>query len=346
MQRVEWIDSAKGFALLLVLIGHTWDGLGNRDLIDQSLYQSVYEHIYVFHMPFFFMLSGFFVSVSFFKIQPFPFARIQFWQMIYPMVLWYYIFLTAKIIMGGYANEVGDTSMLLNSPIPGHWHYWFLWALMLMRVLIYLMRPVLINSRYFTPVLLVLLVTFIIVDRLPQSEWVVKWLAPAISFSPFFIIGILIGRHNARIRPSNLNACLAGIGFVAMALLFSYLSEIGIDKLPISILMSLCSIYIFKWLGLQTSSQSNLQSKIQYPRIKKMMKWLAVIGVLSMPIYLAHPIFSSFVREALLLGGVTDVSLHMIIGTIVAVLGSLLMYHFSVRLKLNVVLGFNIPKAK
>ena len=45
--RIEWIDSAKGLGIILVVLGHTWD-------IPNWLYCG----IYAFHMPLFFMLSG------------------------------------------------------------------------------------------------------------------------------------------------------------------------------------------------------------------------------------------------------------------------------------------------
>lgn len=341
-RRLEWIDSAKGFAIFLVVLGHTWDGMGNRGLIEPSLHQLIYDHIYVYHMPFFFMLSGFFVSGSFFATKPLPFARNQFWQMIYPMVLWYYIFLSAKIVAGGFANEAGHTSMLLELPIPGAWHYWFLWALMLMRVSIYIMRPILSNDRYFTPSLLALFVVLCLIETLPQSEWVIVWASPAIHFGPYFIVGILIGKYHDRIQPTNFNAGLAGIIFVLIALLVLYLTKMGIPKLPIAMLMCLCSIYVFKWLGNYTNKQSNGKSGW----MNTIMKWLAIIGVLSMPIFLAHPIFSSITREGLVLSGITNISIQLIIGTTAGIICSLLMYHISVKLKLDVALGFNLPKAK
>ena len=45
-QRIEWIDALKGIGIILVLIGHC-----NIENINQ--------YIYLFHMPLFFMISGF-----------------------------------------------------------------------------------------------------------------------------------------------------------------------------------------------------------------------------------------------------------------------------------------------
>ena len=46
--RIHWIDIAKGLAILCVFLGHT-----------QSTPSAVSNYIYLFHMPVFFLLSGY-----------------------------------------------------------------------------------------------------------------------------------------------------------------------------------------------------------------------------------------------------------------------------------------------
>jgi hypothetical protein len=254
--------------------------------------------------------------------------------MIYPMVIWYYIFLSAKIIAGGFANEAGSAAMFSQSPIPGKWHYWFLWTLFLMRTAIFLMRPVLRNSRYFDVIIISLIIGMSVLDKLPQPEWVSFWFSPAISFGPYFLFGILLGKYNDYLMPHAVYIMLALIVFLSLALLVSYLNTLGITKFAIAIAMCICSIFIFKWLDQQSGF------------LRKLMNIFATLGLLSMPIYLAHPIFSSFAREVLVLLGITSISIQFVIGTILGVVCSLLMYHLSVKLKLNVLFGFDVPKNK
>ena len=47
--RIEWIDICKGLGIFLVVIGHTSIA---------QISQTVYNWIYSFHMPMFYMLSG------------------------------------------------------------------------------------------------------------------------------------------------------------------------------------------------------------------------------------------------------------------------------------------------
>uniref|UniRef100_UPI001C2F5592 acyltransferase family protein n=1 Tax=Micrococcus sp. GbtcB5 TaxID=2824750 RepID=UPI001C2F5592 len=51
--RVEWIDTAKGMGIFLVILGHT-GSLGGR----------ITNYIYSYHMPLFFFLSGYLFSVG------------------------------------------------------------------------------------------------------------------------------------------------------------------------------------------------------------------------------------------------------------------------------------------
>lgn len=48
--RIEWVDIAKGFGIILVVIGHMVKGNG-----------IVGQYIWAFHMPLFFFLSGMFM---------------------------------------------------------------------------------------------------------------------------------------------------------------------------------------------------------------------------------------------------------------------------------------------
>ena len=60
-KHIEWIDGAKGFAILLVIIGHCIDGYKDAELFKQYtfIFNSLHYFIYSFHMPLFFMINGY-----------------------------------------------------------------------------------------------------------------------------------------------------------------------------------------------------------------------------------------------------------------------------------------------
>lgn len=59
-ERVDWIDTAKGIAILLVVVGHVGGYTGKYSIPE---YQRWIDYavwlIYTFHMPLFFCLSGY-----------------------------------------------------------------------------------------------------------------------------------------------------------------------------------------------------------------------------------------------------------------------------------------------
>ena len=51
-QRIEWLDAMKGIAIILVILGHIYNSMN-------LFLQPINQWLHLFHMPFFFMLSGF-----------------------------------------------------------------------------------------------------------------------------------------------------------------------------------------------------------------------------------------------------------------------------------------------
>lgn len=52
-QRDNFLDFCKGYAIFLVILGHV------IQFISGNLQDQIFNFIYLFHMPFFFMLSGY-----------------------------------------------------------------------------------------------------------------------------------------------------------------------------------------------------------------------------------------------------------------------------------------------
>ncbi len=66
--RIEWLDIAKGLGVLLVFIGHFWY---------KCSFPIVNQIIYSFHMPMFFVLSGFIFKKSNLKFELFVVSKIK-----------------------------------------------------------------------------------------------------------------------------------------------------------------------------------------------------------------------------------------------------------------------------
>lgn len=62
MEREKWVDNLKGFAIILVVVGHAIEGGITRGLVsgmEANVLGCIYDIIYSFHMPLFFTISGY-----------------------------------------------------------------------------------------------------------------------------------------------------------------------------------------------------------------------------------------------------------------------------------------------
>ena len=123
-QRISWLDTAKGLAILLVVLGHV-----------SFLPTPVLGVIYAFHMPLFFFLSGILLFRK--KEQFVPFLKKKVQTLIVP----YYLFLLLQVAIlapvaalgfhhaGAYLPGVGALS--------GGSELWFLFALFFVEMLLF-----------------------------------------------------------------------------------------------------------------------------------------------------------------------------------------------------------------
>lgn len=122
--RIEWIDMAKGYGIILVLIGHL-----NIPIITPLLY--------TFHMPLFFFLSGYVFKSDFY---PKLFLSKKIRKIIIP-----YFFLSIPMIFANILREYGglfsfdnlQTEMSLFLIQERHTTLWFLSCLFVLNILIY-----------------------------------------------------------------------------------------------------------------------------------------------------------------------------------------------------------------
>src|SRR6266511_3040172 len=87
--RIDWVDAAKGFGIILVVVGHAIRGLLEaRILTETASVQYVDTWIYSFHMPLFFFLTGLFIARSAEKktLPHFIFDKVA--TLAYPYFVW------------------------------------------------------------------------------------------------------------------------------------------------------------------------------------------------------------------------------------------------------------------
>ena len=130
--RLDYVDLAKGVMILLVVSGH----ILQCNVMDYKS-NGIFSFIYSFHMPLFFLLSGFVMGVTRQKLQSTPFivwlcSKIQ--TLFIPFLVW-------SLIVYKYIDPVSHSSLnvdaviqLFASPDNG---VWFLLSLFCIQIICY-----------------------------------------------------------------------------------------------------------------------------------------------------------------------------------------------------------------
>ena len=327
-QRLGWIDSAKGVGIVLVVIGHAWRGLETSGLIkNASLYNVVDTTIYSFHMPLFFFLSGLLIERSLLGSAPIEFAISRVRRLIWPLALWTWVFFLFKDIAGNLVNKGSDWADFPIFPLPPREHFWFLWALFVIHLATLAFRPALQTSEH------------------RQRDWALFWLASvlfylfgpalgvlspwfytAISYAPFFLLGAAMSGLRGLRLPVWLGLVTFAV-FVAVVVSSLYVPNSSIVHLVIG---SAATIFLCSTI-----------MAFEAPFLShRSVTWIGWLGTASLAIYVSHTIFSAATRIVLVKIGVTDLSVHMVVGTLAGLLLPAALYVAARRMGLSGVLGF------
>lgn len=304
------LDVAKGLGIILVVIGHAWRGLDSAGMIgNPDLFQAIDHFIYAFHMPLFFLLSGMTFEAWALK-RPFPeaaFSRVI--RLLWPLFLWSYIFVAARIVAGEAANtQISGWHNLAFFPLPPRDHFWFLWALFLQHLAVLaLIRAV--GRPLGAPVWTALAALLVLGSSF--TPWGLNpWTFGALTYAGAFLVGLALGPNGLAAKGLPTFA-LSAAGFIGLKVLSFQTPVELLNREILGILLSLT------FLGMVRAACARGTGPA--------LRLLAFLGVASMGIYLAHTIFSAGIRTVL--GRFTqDVTLHMIAGTLIGLIGPLILY--------------------
>lgn len=302
------LDVAKGLGIILVVIGHAWRGLDSAGMIgDPALFQLIDRLIYNFHMPLFFLLSG--MTFQDWALKR-PFAEAagsRVTRLLWPLVLWTYLFVAARIAAGDAANtQLQGWQDLLFFPLPPREHLWFLWALFLQHlVFLALIRAVGLGLR---PLPWAILAVAAVLGSSFTPVGLNAWTFGAATYAGAFLAGLALGPGGWPMRGVT-TVAVATTVFVALQAASFQIAPTLLASQVLGILLSLAFLAAVQ--GVCAMGQTGP------------LRVLAWLGVASMSIYLAHTIFSAGTR-AVLGRFTTDLTIHMTLGTLAGIIGPLI----------------------
>lgn len=280
-------------------------GCNRQALADGALYQTVDRLIYAFHMPLFFFVSGLFFEGALRRGMG-EFLRRSWGAILWPMTLWTWIYFGFKAGAGSLANTPVPWSEFPLLPLPPREQFWFFWALFLLHLGSYvLLRPLSARGRVQGALRLAFWVGATALVLVPTGAQGAVWIGAALRNAGFFALGLaLVPTLLQRQGRIGLGGALAGLGLFAAAEILALVTPSG----PVANILPASAAV----LGL-----------VWFCRALPDLPVLQRLGQASAAIYVAHVIFAAALRIVLIKLGVKDLSLHLVAGTAIGILGPL-----------------------
>ncbi|MCB1356490.1 MAG: acyltransferase [Maritimibacter sp.] len=326
--REDWIDKARGIGIILVVFGHAWRGIAESGLaIPAGLYEGVDRTIYAFHMPLFFLLSGMFLERIIARTDVPQYFVSRLVRLIWPLFLWTWLFFGFKLLAGSHQNTPLSGADFPFFPLPPLLHFWFLWALFLIQILVGVLAKAagpLSRTTAFWSGLLVLTVAAASWVNIPGA--LIPWLGAALESAPYVVVGVVLARMQ-RLPARPAWGLLAAAVFVAA---IAYALTTGTTRLEHSLVTILAIVALTLAIHVADSSSGAFRNA----------RWLAHLGRVSMAIYLGHTIFSAAFRSLLLGVGIDQVWIVLAVAVAVGLAGPVALDWIARRLGVARLLGF------
>lgn len=196
-QRILWLDALKAFAILIVILGHCLQFIGEVGVL--------YKYIYAFHMPLFMAISGYCSykpSISLYNIKK------RFFQLVIPFFTWPIVWFAIKMDF----SDVPDYYMHL--PLNPDTGLWFLYVLFLISLVDFIRTKILCEfnayqlvgegkgkiklSKYVNELSIIgttvcLLFVYVIYKCIGLPG---NWINYVALYYPYYMLGWVMRRHN------------------------------------------------------------------------------------------------------------------------------------------------------
>jgi fucose 4-O-acetylase-like acetyltransferase len=274
----EWMLIAKGIGIILVVVGHF------HPVVSPNYWSVMRKIIYLFHMPLFFILSGYLYNHGKYSYRDLIITKTK--RLLYPFASIAAVFFLIKYLAGMVVNidhpvNIDSVYALLLDPVHSYMPLlWFVHALFFIFA-IYPLARLFMNNFLILFFLLIINVIF-------GSDYLI--FGNALANIPFFVVGVIL-KENKKISKMNISEDWRYV--VAPLVMFSltYMIRLSFD------IVSVFEYPVHLFLGIAGSLfVINISNFISVFSNKKIKDVLQQIGYYSMAIYLFHTLFESTVR--------------------------------------------------
>ena len=292
--REKWVDDVKVIACILVVLGHFFQSMTKANILPENdLYQWFNTTIYYFHVPLFFICSGYLYQ-KYSKVSDFINWKKNVIKKALALGVPYVTFTTAtwvlKTVFSGSVNDqvggLGDT-LLLHPTAP----YWYLYALFF----IFLVTPTFSTMKTTVIGLIVAVVAKALI--LTGGGTGIYAISTVLANEIWFVLGMSICAFDLRLKGKSGRGIIIGILFLGLSVAV-YMANIRNSAVSFALGLMACAAIILLAVDFKEKTGRAMRFLAKY----------------TMPIFLMHTLFAAPMRSVLLKIGVTNAAVHVALG--------------------------------
>lgn len=295
----NWVDAVKVFACILVVLGHFFQSMVKSDIIPEThLYSWFNQTIYYFHVPLFFICSGYLFQ-KFTSVRSFGQWKNNFIKKFISLAIPYFVFSFATYLMKTvFSDSVNKESgglidtLLLNPTSP----YWYLYAL----IFIFLIT-ISIKSNREAVIFIVVALAMKVVSFFTDSN--IYALNTVLENEIWFVAGMLICYCDIPLMVEKIKklwGLLICVIFIAVSVvIYRYTEWNDIIAFLMGVLGCVSVLLV--------ALKMNMSGKVA-----------TALSKYTFPVFLMHTIFAAGFRSVLMKIGISSSVIHIVCGLIVS----------------------------
>ena len=297
-QRELWVDNVKVVACILVVLGHFFQSMTQADVLPANdLYQWFNQTIYYFHVPLFFICSGYLYQKLSVVDDVHSWGKNVLKKLLVLGVPYFTFSFATWLLKTLFASSVNSQiggladTLLLHPTSP----YWYLYALFFL----FLITPTFQTKRMASWGLIIAL-AFKVFEIIGGDG--VQAVSYILSNEIWFVIGMCLSIFGFRSSLNKVGLLVPTIGEVLFLVLSVVVYMVGIDQGIVSFLLGLLAC------GSIVVAIAKLYEDKNQPVL------FGILAKYTMPIFLMHTLFAAPLRSILMKIGIENAVIHVVLG--------------------------------
>lgn len=302
--REKWVDDVKVIACILVVLGHFFQSMTKANILSENdLYEWFNTTIYYFHVPLFFICSGYLYQ-KYSKVNSVGSWYRNVAKKVLALGVPYATFTTAtwvlkKLFSSSVNDQIGGLgeTLFLHPTAP----YWYLYALFF----IFLVTPTFSSVKATAVGLVVALAAKSLI--LTGGGYGIDAVSTVLSNEIWFVLGMSICAFNVQLKGRKVQGMICGVLFIILSIMV-YTAEISSSAVSFVMGLLACVSVIMMVAGFE----------------EKFGRGMEFIAKYTMPIFLMHTLFAAPLRSVLIKIGIESAVIHVVLGIVISFAGPII----------------------